>query len=72
MDQLHEQKFTSFLIDVPSDVVQAHLHSCVGPVIGALLLAHPSTSSFHLSSAHFLTTLCIQFDIPHIIITHLS
>ncbi len=48
------------------------LRSCAGLVIGASLLAHPNTPSFHLSYAHFLITLCIQFDIPHPAIAHFS
>jgi hypothetical protein len=64
LERLHKQKFTSFLVDVLLDVVQTCPCSYVGPVIGALLLTRPSTPSFCLSSAHFLTTLCIQFGIP--------
>ncbi len=34
MDQLHEQEFISFLTNVPLNVVQTHLCSCVGPTAG--------------------------------------
>ncbi len=33
------------------------------------LLTHPNTPSFYLSLAHFLTMLCICFNIPHYINT---
>jgi len=72
MDQLHEQEFTSLIVDVPTDVVRACLCFCANLAVGAWLLAHLSTPSFRLSSAHFLTTLCIFLGIPHPIVSHLS
>jgi hypothetical protein len=72
MDQLHEQKFISLLTNVPLDVVRACFHSCTSLAIGAWLLAHPSTPSFHLAFAHFLITFYIHLGIPHVIIAHLS
>jgi hypothetical protein len=72
MDQLHEQEFTLLLTNVPLDVVRACLHSCTSLTIGAWLLAHPNTLSFHLAFAHFLITLYIHLGIPHAIIVHLS
>jgi len=52
--------------------VQPHFRSYLGPAIGAWLLDRLNTSSFHLSSIHFLTTLCIRFSIPHPTIPHVS
>jgi len=72
MDQLHEQKFNLFLTNVTSDVVWTHLRSCACPVVGAWLLVHPNTLSFHLSFAHFFITLCIRFNIPYPTILHFS
>jgi hypothetical protein len=72
MDQLHEQKFISLIIDVLSDVVRACFRSYASLVIRAWLLAHPSTPSFYLYSAHFLTTFHICLGIPHPIVPHLS
>jgi hypothetical protein len=39
---------------------------------GTWLLAHPTTPSFCLSSAHFFITLCTHLGLPHPIIAHLS
>jgi hypothetical protein len=72
MDQLHEPEFISLVIDVPLDVVRAHLRSCAGPTIWAWLLARFSTPSFRLSSTHFLATLCIYLNISHLTFLHLS
>jgi hypothetical protein len=72
MDQLHKQKFTSLLINVPSIVVQAHLHSCIGLATRAWLLVRLNTLSFCLSFVHFLITLCIHVDIPHPTVVHFS
>jgi hypothetical protein len=69
---MHEQKFISLVIDVPSNVVQPHLRSYLGPTIGAWLLVCLNTPSVHLSSTHFLTTLSIHFSIPHPIVPHVS
>jgi hypothetical protein len=63
MDQLHEHEFTLLLTNVVSIIVQARIRSYASPIVGAWLLTHLSTPSFHLSSAHFLTTLCIHFSI---------
>jgi hypothetical protein len=49
-----------------------HISACAGPTIGAWLLACPNIPLFHLSFAHFFTTLCIRFGIPHLTIPHLS
>jgi hypothetical protein len=46
MDQLHKHEFTSLLVDVPSDVVRARLHSCVGLASRAWLLSCPHSPSF--------------------------
>jgi hypothetical protein len=72
MGQLHEHEFTSLLTYAPLDVVWAHLHSCVGLASRAWLLTRPNTLSFRLSSIHFLTTLHIHFNIPHLTILYLS
>jgi hypothetical protein len=72
MDQLHEQEFTSILINVLLDVAQTFFHSYVGPIAGAWLLAHHIIPSFYLSFAHFLITLYIRFGIPHLTILHIS
>jgi len=71
MDQLHKQIFISLLTNAPWDVVWACFRSRVGPTTGAWLLVRFNTPSFHLFSAHFLTTLCIQ-SIPHLIVLHIS
>ncbi len=52
--------------------MQVRFHSCAGPVTRAWLLVHPSTLSFHLSFAYFLTTLYIRFSISHPTVLHLS
>jgi hypothetical protein len=72
MDQLHEQKFTSLLVDVSLDVVRTRLHFYVRLIVRAWLLTCSNTFSFHLSFAHFLITLPIHFNILHPIIVHLS
>jgi len=72
MDQLHKQEFTLHLTNVPLNISQAHLCSCASPTIGAWLLVHLNTPSFHLSSAHFLIALCIHLSIPHPTIAHFS
>jgi hypothetical protein len=69
-EQLHEQEFTSLQIDVLLNVVWTHLHSNIGPTIGAWLLVFPSTPSFHLSCTHFFTTLYIHLSIPYPTIPH--
>jgi hypothetical protein len=65
MDQLHEKKIPSLLANAPLGVTWTHLCYCVGPAIGAWLLACLNTPSFCLSSTHFFTTLHIHFDILH-------
>jgi hypothetical protein len=40
--------------------------------MGNWLLVHLTTPTFHLSSAHFFTTLHTHLDLPHPIIAHLS
>jgi hypothetical protein len=72
MDQLHEQKITSLLVDVPLDVVRTHFRYCASPAARAWLLACSSTPSFCLFSAQFLMTLRIRLDIPHPIVPHFS
>jgi hypothetical protein len=66
MNQLHEHEFILLLANAPLYVLQAHFCSCACIVVWAWLLAHPSTLSFHLSSAHFLTTFHIPFSISHL------
>jgi hypothetical protein len=58
MDQLHEQEFTSLLVNVLSNVVRTHLRSYA--TTHALLLTHLDTHSFLLPSAHLLITLRIH------------
>lgn len=53
-DQLHKQKFTLLLVNVPSYVIQARFRSYVDPVVRAWLLVRPNTPSFQLSSSIFL------------------
>jgi hypothetical protein len=72
MDHLHKQEFITFLIDDLSDTTRAHFRSCVGPIMGVWLLAHPTTLAFSLSLVHFFTMLCIRLDLPHPTIAHLS
>jgi len=72
MDHLHKLKFITFLIDDPSDTTRACFWSCVGLITGVWLLVHPTTLAFSLSLVHFLTTLCICFDLPHPTIAHFS
>jgi hypothetical protein len=72
MDHLHEQEFASFLIDIPSNIMQAHFYSCVGLGANTWLLTHPTTLTFHLSSTHFLITLCSHLGLPHPMVAHLS
>jgi hypothetical protein len=72
MDHLHKHEFITFLIDDPSDTTWTHFRSCVGPITGVWLLAHPIILAFNLSLVHFLTTLCICLDLPHPTITHIS
>jgi hypothetical protein len=40
--------------------------------VGTWLLVHFTTPTFRLSSAHFSTTLCTHFDLPHFRMVHLS
>ncbi len=69
---LHEHKFVSFLVDVPSDIAQARHCSCAGLGASVWLLTHPTTLVFHLSLAHFLTTLRTDLSLPHPSVAHLS
>jgi hypothetical protein len=48
------------------------LCSCAGSRVGAWLLACPTTPTFPLSSAHFLTTLRTHLGLPHLTVAHLS
>jgi hypothetical protein len=61
-----------FALDVPLDVMRAHIRSCVGPAIEAWLLAHPNILSFCLPSTLFFMAFHICFGIPHPIVPHLS
>jgi len=72
MEKLHKQEFASLLTNAPSNVMQTHLCSYVGPIERAWLLACFSTFSLCLSSTYFLITLCIRFGISHPTILHLS
>lgn len=72
MDQLHEHEFTSLLIDVPLDVMWAHLHSCASPTSRAWLLACFNTFSFCLSFVHFFIALHVRLGISHPTILHFS
>jgi hypothetical protein len=71
MDHLHKQEFASLLVDIPSDIVQARFHSCVGPGVNVWLLIHPITPAFCLST-HFLITLRTRLNFLHPTIAHLS
>jgi hypothetical protein len=71
-EQLHEQKFTLLLTNALLNILRTHFCSYVAPTIGAWLLVHPNTPSFHLSSTHFLTILCICLSIPHPTVPHVS
>jgi hypothetical protein len=48
------------------------LHSCASPRADVWLLILLTTSTFHLSSTHFFTTLCTYLGLPHPTIAHLS
>jgi len=61
VDHLHKQKFASRPINVPSNVMRAHLHSYVGPGADMWLLVCPTTPTFHLSLTHFLVALMSWF-----------
>jgi len=65
-------KFVSLLVDTPLDIMQPCLHSCAGLGVDIWLLTHLTTPAFRLSSTHFLTTVHICFDLPHLIVAHLS
>ncbi len=54
------------------DITQTHFRSCVGLGAGVWLLVHPTALAFDLSSAHFFTTVCTHFGLPHPTIAHLS
>jgi hypothetical protein len=69
---LHEQEFALIIIDVPSNIAQTHFHSCAGLGVSAWLLTCLTTSTFHLSSIHVLTTLPTRLDLPHLLVTHFS
>jgi hypothetical protein len=71
MDQLYEKEFISFQTNIPSNVMRICLHSYANPTTKAWLLTRPSTHSFCLFLAHFLTMLHIHFGIPHPTFTHL-
>jgi len=72
VDHLHEQKFASFLINFPSDIMRTCLHLCASLRAGVWLLIHPTTPTFHLSPTHFLTSLHTHFGLPHPTMAHLS
>jgi hypothetical protein len=54
------------------DIAQACFYSCVGLGASVWLLAYPTTPTFYLSSAHFLTTLHTCLGLPHPIVANLS
>jgi hypothetical protein len=66
------EKFVLLLVSVFLDIMWTHLHSCVDIRASAWLLTRPTTPSFHLSLAHFLTTLHPHLGLPHFIVAHLS
>jgi hypothetical protein len=66
-DRLHKNEFVSLLVNVPLDITRARFCSCVGPRVGAWLLAHPTTPTFR-----FFTTLCTHHGLSHPIVAHLS
>jgi hypothetical protein len=49
-----------------------HICSCAGPRTSTWLLAHLTTFTFHISSAHFLTTLHTHLGLSYLMVTHLS
>jgi hypothetical protein len=69
-DCLHNQKFV--IIDALLDIMWTHIHSCVSLGAGIWLLARPTIPSFHLLSAHFLTTLHTHLGLLHPIVVHIS
>jgi hypothetical protein len=69
---LHEQKFSTFLVDVPLNVMWTGFQSCASLVVNAWLLTHPTTPTFHLFFIHFLTLLHTHFGLLHCTITHIS
>jgi hypothetical protein len=52
--------------------MQTRLRSCVGLGVGAWLLAHPTTPTFHLSPTHFFIALRTHLGLPHAMVAHLS
>ncbi len=72
MDRLHEQDFAYLLVNVPSNIMQTRLHSCIGLGVVVWLLVYPTTPAFHLSLVDFFTTLCTCLGLPHLIVAHLS
>jgi hypothetical protein len=52
--------------------MQAYIYSCASPRASTWLLTCPTTLAFHLSLAHFLTTLHTRLGLPHFSMAHLS
>jgi len=65
-------KICQLLVNVPLDIMWAYFRSCASPRVGAWLLIYSTTSTFHLSSIHFLITLHTCLSLPHSIVAHLS
>jgi hypothetical protein len=65
--------FTCVVFSLANDTHMLCEHIFVpmqAPTVGAWLLTSPNTLSFLLSSTHFLTSLCIHFDIPNPVVSH--
>jgi hypothetical protein len=69
---VYRARICSLLVNILLDITEAHLCSCVGPRASTWLLAHPTTSTFRSSLAHYFTTLHTHFGLPHPTIAHLS
>jgi hypothetical protein len=63
MNCSHEQKFATFLINVPSNAMQTCLQLYASLVVIIWLLTHFTTPTFHLFYIHFFTTLYHKLSI---------
>ncbi len=71
-DCLHEQEYALHLVIVLLHIIQTRICSCAGLGASAWLLTCPTTLTFDLFLAHFLTTLRTYFGLPHPMVAHLS
>jgi len=71
MDHLHNHKFAILSMNVFSNVTQTHLQSYASLIMNVWLLTR-ITPIFHLSSIHFLITLCTCLRLLYPIVAHFS